>query len=27
MVNLEYMGIGYEQPMKFPRIANYGGKK
>jgi twinkle protein len=27
MVNLEYMGIGYEQPMKFPRAVNYGGKK
>jgi twinkle protein len=27
MVNLEYMGIGYEQPIKFPRAVNYGGKK
>jgi twinkle protein len=27
MVNLEYMGIGYEQPMKFPKLATAKGYK
>lgn len=27
MAELEYMGIGYEPKMQYPRMVNYGGKK